>query len=458
MSVLGRLSIRARITIGTLLLAAVFFTGAAFVVHHQVESILRDSLAQVLRSDIGPYITAIQTEPDGAVDVPSQGQLIAVIDPAGATRTSTLPPTVTDALGSLDQTSSDSQELTPGGGQYLVTIERVSSAGGTWTVVAARNEDASSLTLMRLTAELIAGLALLTVVFGGVSWLLTGAALRPVTLLRRSAERIVSTGSADLLPVGPARDEITDLAATLNRLIDDLRASAARERQMVSDASHELRTPLAVLQTQLELMRTGDRGDLDADIRAAERATERLSRLVADLLELSRLDAGPGEQGTAVTELVAEAGEAVDRARLRAAQRSVTVELSVPESVSPAELAGMSAASFGRVLDNLLTNALAAMGETGAIELTVSVEADALTVEVADTGHGVAAEFLPHAFDRFSQEDPARSPSAGAGLGLAIVAAAVEHAGGTVRLENGPRGGARASARLPLRHKPPTAG
>lgn len=330
MRVLNRLSIRARITIGTLLLAAVFFAGVALVVRHQVENILQDASFEVLKSDASPFETAIQQEPNDSVDRPGEGQLVAVIDPTGVTRTSTLPAGLTLKLSRVDLGASGPQEIAAGKVTYLVAVDTVESSTGEWTIITARNQDASELVLADLTTGLVVGLGVLTLLFGVVSWLLTGAALRPVTQLRQSAEAIVASGSGELLPVGTAKDEITDLATTLNRLIDDLRSSAARERQMVSDASHELRTPLAVLQTQLELLRTGDRGTLDADILAAERATARLARLVGSLLELSRLDAGQRSSAAEVDALVDEAGEAIDRARLSAMSDQVEIDLTVP--------------------------------------------------------------------------------------------------------------------------------
>ncbi|MGA1838015.1 HAMP domain-containing sensor histidine kinase [Herbiconiux sp. 11R-BC] len=457
---LDRLSIRARITIGTVLLAGLFFGGAGFVVRHQVEGILNDDAVELLQSDAAPFETALQREPGDTLDTPGDGQLVAVIDASGVIRTSTLPADVSAAFGSLDLGSRSAQKLETPSADYLVLVETVDTANGSWTIVSARNHDASGVVLDRLTAGLVIGLGALTLLFGVMSWLLTGAALRPVSRLRRSADAIVASGSSELLPVGPARDEITELATTLNHLIADLRASAARERQMVSDASHELRTPLAVLQAQLELLRTSEHRDLESDVRAAERAAARLAHLVADLLELSRLEAQTGGTATPVAELVAEAGDAIDRARLQAAGQEVAIDFAVP----PAEATDtgtvtMPALLYGRVLDNLLSNALTAVGGAGRITLSLEVAQapdgqPGLVTVVADSGAGIAAEFLPHAFDRFSQEDSARAGGQGAGLGLAIVAAAVEAAGGSAAIRNSDDAGAIVSITIPIGRKP----
>jgi signal transduction histidine kinase len=236
--------------------------------------------------------------------------------------------------------------------------------------------------------------------------------------------------------VGPANDEITDLAATLNRLIADLRASAARERQLVSDASHELRTPLAVLHTQLELLRAGDRSSLESDIAAAERATTRLTELVESLLELSRLDAGRPTTPATVGALLDEAGEAIDRARLRATSADVDIDLIIPDNLDHTAPVAMPALLYGRVLDNLLSNAIRALNGTGQITTAITLDPPDLITVITDSGPGISPGFLPHAFDRFSQEDTVRGAASGSGLGLAIVAAAAASVNGKVTLEN----------------------
>lgn len=450
MRALGRLSIRARITIGTLLIAALFFTGVAIVVRQQVDTILRNATYDVLTSDATPFETAIQQEPDDPVDNPGEGQLIAVIDPTGVTLTSTLPAQLVARLDSIDQDRSGPQHLTVDNTTYLVAVEKVTSPTGAWTIISARNENASQQVLADLTAGLVIGLGALTLLFGIVSWALTGAALRPVTQLRRSADAIVATDSDTLLPIGPADDEIAELAATLNALITKLRASAARERQMVSDASHELRTPLAVLQAQLELLRTGNRTRLDTDLLEAERAAVRLNRLVDSLLALSRLDSGRTPTSAAVGELVEEAGEALDRARLSVAGDQVEIELTVPKPAAPNGRVSMAPLLYGRVLDNLLTNALDALDGEGRITVALTVEAEHLVTTVVDTGPGMSPEFLPQAFDRFSQDNDARTAGHGSGLGLAIVAAAASAAGGTVQLANVTTQGLMITVELPI--------
>jgi signal transduction histidine kinase len=455
MSALNRLSIRARITIGTLLLAALFFGCVAFVVRQQVEGLMQNAAFEVLQSDATAFETAILQEPNEPGDNPGEGQLVAVIDPAGATQTSTLPAPITSNMALIDLEGTGPQQLVVGGATYLVAVKTVETGAGDWTIISARNQDASALIITDLTTGLILGLGALTLLFGAVSWRLTGAALRPVTRLRRSADAIIASGTEELLPVGPAKDEITDLARTLNRLIHNLRASVSRERQMVSDASHELRTPLAVLQTQLELLRTGDRNSINSDILAAERATTRVTELVESLLELSRLDAGRPPAPATVGALLDEAGEAIDRARLRATSDDVEINLNLPEHTDRAAPVPMPALLYGRVLDNLFSNALRAVKGKGQITATIRQDPSHLITVITDNGPGINPEFLPHAFDRFSQEDNVRGTGDGSGLGLAIVAAAAASVNGSVTLQNAAGAGLIVKLSIPVGQERP---
>jgi signal transduction histidine kinase len=265
--------------------------------------------------------------------------------------------------------------------------------------------------------------------------------LRPVTRLRKSADDLVRSGAAALLPLPRARDEVHELATTLNALIKDLRESADREKQMVSDASHELRTPLAVLQAQLELMSAGDRATLDADITSALAATHRMRDLVSELLELSRVEAMGTSGSSDLAALAAELAEAVDRARFGARSDAVVIDFAV--SGGGHDFA-IGAHDFGRVVDNLVSNAVKAGSMT--VRATVVAEPGRLVLTVTDDGPGLPEEFIPRAFDRFSQTDDGRE--GGTGLGLAIVAAIVAAAGGTVRLDND-GAGARAFVEIP---------
>ncbi|MFF1876829.1 sensor histidine kinase [Leifsonia sp. NPDC058230] len=482
MTWLRRLSITARITIGSLIVATLFGLVAVEVVRAGVASILHNATVTLLTSDVAAPKQSVKGNPSGPYTLPGGGQELAIVGPNGRVLDSTLPLALGARMPSLLQLGDDPTEVQVGNDRYVVLVRAVPTSDGTFHVIAARNNETTDLVLDRLTSLLLIGAAVVVVGFGAASWLLARTALRPVSRMRERAASIADVSSTGLLPVGPANDELAALATTLNDLIGRLRASADRERQMVSDASHELRTPLAVLRGQLELAEL-DAGDADAlltAIRSSHATALRLGQLASNLLELSRIEAGPSNGRTDWRTLTDELADAIDRARLIASRRtddSEAREISIDFDYRPRErqtvnaLVALSPTDFGRILDNLLGNAITAiMGAdvaadadadaAAASERIVTAELTATPAEVIltvrDSGPGMEAGFIPVALDRFTRADGARTGHSGGGLGLAIVGALAGSAGGSVVLANAEEGGLIATVVLPLASHPTT--
>jgi two-component system OmpR family sensor kinase len=457
MRFLARLSIRWRITLGSLLIAALFFGAAGTVFRFQVDSILHRTAATLLANDAEQFESSLVTSKGISVDQPGRGQLVAVINPSGNTEVDTLPHLLFDRLDSLLKLEPGTvHTITTQDDSYLVRTETVKTAAGDWQVVTARNQETFTILLDQLTIALLVAAGLLLVGFGGASWLLTSAALRPVTRMRKQAELLSARGSAEPLAVGVPRDQLAALATTLNEFILQLRLSAERERQMVSDASHELRTPIAILKTQLELahLAHGDAAALEAEITAAERSVDRLAGLANGLLELSQVESAGAESVSGFALLAAELANSVDRARLLAASIGITVDFEIDDGATPHDYA-MTAENFGRLVSNLTSNAIAAHrgGEErreGTVLVDLRQRGSTLVLAVNDDGPGIPQDFIPIAFDRFSRPDESRAGNdGGSGLGLAIVHAIVTAAHGTVALENSVGGGVRVTVTLP---------
>lgn len=448
---LSRLTIRARITGGSLLIAVLISIVAGIVIYSQVARIVGEGQTRVLEGITGPYITAIDTGDTAEFDLPGPGQFVAVVDPSGAVTLNTLPSPLAGKVEELAAKPDGQRSVETPSRDFVVRTTSVVAPSGTWHVVAASDND--SAVLNDVAFLLISSIAGINLAFGAASWLIGSAALSPVSRLRRSAAELVTTPGTALLPVGPARDEISELAGTLNELIRELRASADRERQIVADASHEFRTPLAIIQTRLELAQrqATTLDEMKVDVAAAQKTLSRLASLSSSLLELSRIDAQRESGRATADQLAVELTDAVDRSRTRVADRDIRIDFT--ESVSArAAIVGVSEADFGRICDNLLNNAVAALGAVGSVELRLSDEdAGGLKLSVIDTGGGMDESFLPFALDRFSRQSEARTRG-GAGLGLSIVAGIAANAGGSVTLTNSPGVGLRVDVLFPYAH------
>ncbi|MEV4760929.1 ATP-binding protein [Micromonospora sp. NPDC049559] len=293
---------------------------------------------------------------------------------------------------------------------------------------------------------LLISFPLLLTTLAAVAWRVVGATLRPVEALRAGAEEITGGARPGQLPVPASRDEIHRLAVTLNGMLDRLESARARQRAFVADAAHELRSPLTNMRTQLEVAQVlGDRTDWPAVAEDLLADTQRLSRLVDDLLLLARADDAGARQRAAVEPV--ELGELLARVAQRYPAPPVRV---VPPERDLWTLGEPDA--LDRILANLLDNAV--RHARGEVVLAVAGPDESRPryhlVTVTDDGPGIPPEHRERVFDRFTRLDDARARDAGgSGLGLAIVRELVRRQGGSVRLgDAGP--GLRVELRLPL--------
>lgn len=444
------LSIRARITLGSVAVAIIVIVIAVIAIRLNAAATLHASDVSLATTDLASFEKDLTENGGVHVDAPGAGVLVLVRSPTHKTVVSTLPDEVERAVNRRqpgNQTFSAAEDGSP----YVVVAKTVKTADGTWGLWATRSTASSRLVLAKLDADLALGGFLALLAFAAASWLLATVALRPVNAMRRRAQTLSGTGEDERLPVGSANDELAALATTLNDFLDRVHDGTLRERRMVSDAAHELRTPLAALRTQLELAHD-DFGNADAlanEIIGAEGSVSRLTNLAEGLLELSRLEGDSRAAGRATgTELVDEAMGSVDRARMLALKKHVDVSFASADLEEQWTYA-IEPDAFARVLDNLFSNAVNAVGEDGSVELSLRNDRDVLEVKVRDDGPGVSEAFLPKAFDRFSRPDESRTASrGGSGLGLALVRAIAESAGGTAQLTNGSPGAA-AIIRIP---------
>ncbi|GAA3731840.1 HAMP domain-containing sensor histidine kinase [Plantactinospora mayteni] len=298
---------------------------------------------------------------------------------------------------------------------------------------------------------LLVSFPLLLLGLAAVAWRVIGATLRPVETLRAGAEEITGGARPGRLPLPASHDEIHRLAVTLNGMLGRLESARARQRAFVADAAHELRSPLANMRTQLEVaQRLGPATEWPAVADDLLADTQRLSRLVDDLLLLARFDEGTARPPRAAEpvelgELLTEVAERYPAAPLRVvAPRFPLWVLAEPDALA-------------RILGNLLDNAVRHTTSEVALEAGPGGWTGPAyhLVTVTDDGPGIPAGDRDRVFDRFTRLDDARARDAGgAGLGLAIVRELVRRQGGTVTLgDAGP--GLRVEVRLPAERPAP---
>jgi two-component system, OmpR family, sensor kinase len=285
---------------------------------------------------------------------------------------------------------------------------------------------------------------------------LMGRALRPLVEMERVSQRIAGGALSLRLQEPVALDEVGQLARSFNSMVARLEKAFARQKQFVGDVSHELRTPLTALGGSLEmLLLEADSGDKEAAYRLTRgmySEVERMQRLVADLLVLSRLDEGQIRLREETLDIGVLVQELAEQARQLARGQEIRQYIAAPRPLVQGDKDQLR-----RVLLNIIENALKYTPAGGRVTLTVSGDSkqsnnQMLLVEVGDTGIGIPPEALPHIFDRFYRVDQSRARTArqgGSGLGLSIAQGLIQAHGGTITLSSAPGQGTRVSIRLP---------
>jgi two-component system sensor histidine kinase MprB len=288
-------------------------------------------------------------------------------------------------------------------------------------------------TRTRLLLVALGGVLLATVLGTAVA----RAALRPVERLTGVVEEVARTRDLSRRVAAGGTDELSRLAASFNEMLGALEISLRQQRQLVADASHELRTPLTSLRTNLELLARGhptDEAERRVVLTDLVAQMERLSTLVADLIDLAR------DEETALPIEELRLDEIVEDALAGVRGRYPNVLFTV--SSRPTDVRGVRS-RISRAVTNLLDNAGKWSPTGGIVEVSVA-EGEVI---VRDHGPGVAPEDAPHVFDRFWRAPSARGLP-GSGLGLSIVRDVAEKHGGSVTVEPALGGGARFRLRL----------
>jgi len=327
---------------------------------------------------------------------------------------------------------------TPGEDHFLLRRATVSVRGQTYQIVVAEPIDAIWATLERLFWLLALGTPVAILVALAAGYVLAGRALRPVGDMAAAAQNITADRLDERLPVENPNDEFGRLATAFNDTLDRLEDAFQRLKRFTADASHELRTPLTSIKSvgEVALQPGEDRPPsfYREVIGSMLEEADRLHRLVADLLTLTRTDDGARPDPSPV-DLWALTETVVEDLRVLAEEKGQTLVTDGATAMVEGD-----ADTLRLILVNLLDNAIAYTPEEGRITVRlVAGDDDWVAVEIEDTGPGIAPEEQDQIFDRFYRVDAARSrDGGGSGLGLAIAERAARLNGGTLEVESTP--------------------
>lgn len=336
----------------------------------------------------------------------------------------------------------------PGRRQWQVVLVNLNGPSGVEATVAVGLPWDYSQELLDALASyfVFAGLATIVLAIFLSRWLAARLS-RPLEVLTAAAEQVAGGDLTARAGTPAGTLEAARLALSFDGMVRRVEQSLEAQKRFIADASHELKTPLTALGGMLEMLRRGaDKNPQDRElaISTMEREVERMSRLVADLLSLSRAEQRVTSEGMLSLSGLLE--ETATYLRLKAMEHRVEVQC------PPGLVIKAPQEALERVLRNLVNNSAKYTQPGKLIKITAETAGQDVRIVVEDEGIGIASEDLERVFDRFYRADPARSRgTGGTGLGLPIARALVESMHGSLHLESKLGRGTRAIVTLPAR-------
>lgn len=335
----------------------------------------------------------------------------------------------------LDFAESQLQRVPSDGTTWYIFDRALSGEGleGLWLRgVVSSEQGRTQLTDVTRTSLILMPVLLLVAVFGGM--LIAGRMLRPIQNITETAARIAGSGDTKqrIILKNRGNDELHRLADTFNQMLARLDSAFETERRFTADASHELRTPMTVIQAQCEyaLEQPRDEEEYREALVVIGRQGSRMSKLIQDMLDFSRLERRPEQYPKKPLDFSALAADVCeDMALIREKGIVLTHDCGKAIMMEGNELL------LQRLLANLIGNAYRYGREDGKIAVTLTEDAKAIRLTVTDDGIGVAAEEQERIFNRFYQTDASHSGK-GSGLGLSMVREIARFHGGTVSVQS----------------------
>lgn len=281
-----------------------------------------------------------------------------------------------------------------------------------------------------------------------LGYFISSAITRRIQALQDTAQ-LLSSGDLNARTPVEGKDEIAALAASFNHMAERLQAADRQQRELdqlrrdlVAWASHDLQTPLTAIRLQIEALADGivdDPATVQRYLQTTQRQINDLSLLLDDLFQVAQLDAGGLVIQPTTCSLADLISDALETFSALANERRVTLTGTAAPNLDPVLL---DAPRIGRVLNNLIGNALHHTPPQGQVSISAHRETNQVVIEVADSGEGISPQDLPHIFERFYRGDKSRNRhTGGAGLGLAIARGIVQAHGGEIWVSSQPGAG-----------------
>lgn len=388
---------------------------------------------------------AVGAAADVLGELQPSGQVIAILENAQVLAGGTpaeLPQLAVAAETALAIPAPETVVALPGWEQHgaRAAARRASYRSRTFLVLAVEPLDSIAADLEALRRTLAIALPVLILIAGAGGYLLTRRGLAPLGTMAAQAQRITSQNLDARLEIGRAAQELTLLAVSFNELLSRLDQSFDTMRRFVQDASHELRTPLSVIRGEADVALSRERtaAEYRESLATIQQESERLSRLVDDLLNLARADAGRVQlrvEELYLNDLLAECCRFVQPL---ATAGEIELQCRSGEDVPFRGDEGL----LRRMVVNLLDNAVRYTPPGGKVSATLEAQGPDVRIRIADTGVGIAPEASQRVFERFYRADQSRSRQQdGFGLGLSIVKWIAESHHGQVELTSRPGAG-----------------
>ncbi len=336
----------------------------------------------------------------------------------------------------------------PDGTPYMIRSGVIIDAKKPFFIAIGKSMQKEYMLLNRFTTYYFATLPLIILACSVLGWLVSKRALKPVRDLAASTEAVSGSNLSLRIPQRGAGDELDDLIATFNKMVERLERSFNQTRQFSTDVSHELRTPLTVIRGQLEvaLMTARSEENYRDAIMAALHDVERLSHTVRALLHLSQAEGGQVTLQLTKIDLAEIVSDIVEQYRLLAESEDLILQADTSVSC----IVSGDRVQLERLLTNLLSNAIKYTPPGGQIRVTVGRKESQAELIVEDTGRGIPPEALPHIFNRYYRvKERKDDPAKGLGLGLSFVAWIVRAHDGSIDVQSTVGRGTTFTVRLP---------